>query len=171
MKRDRNNSEIANLRRRLKILKEELEEAQNVREEEAELYLNLLEGGNGRRQVELEGSDLLPGVNQFGDLDPVSTEDTAQSQVYRDHYQSTKQEPIRSPAPYPRATSSIKGPVSPRRQPIHSDHDDPYQLASAGSGGDNHWLGQHQQEEKNRNFQSKRMWSTLLRRNSSKEIS
>lgn len=77
LKRDRNNSEIANLRRRLKILKEELEEAQNVREEEAELYLNLLEGGNGRRQVELEGSDLLPGVNQFGDLDPVSTEDTS----------------------------------------------------------------------------------------------
>ncbi|GAA5962288.1 hypothetical protein JCM3765_004735 [Sporobolomyces pararoseus] len=169
LNRDRNNSEIANLRRRLKVLKEELEEAQNVREEEAELYLNLLEGGRvGGRQIEQEGDESIPGVHRFDHSMEGSTGPTVHSLTHQDRY---NQEPARSPAPYPRATSSVKGPVSPRRQLAHNDHNDPYQLTSYGSEEKNDWFGQEQQEAKGRSFQPKRMWSTLLRRNSSKETS
>ncbi|GAA5902100.1 uncharacterized protein JCM6883_001298 [Sporobolomyces salmoneus] len=50
-RRERKNAEIASLRKRLGGLKRELEEAMNVREEEAQAYLELIQSGGGGRDA------------------------------------------------------------------------------------------------------------------------
>ncbi|GAA5883692.1 hypothetical protein JCM16303_004769 [Sporobolomyces ruberrimus] len=107
--RDRNNHQIASLRRRLKSLQEELEQAQTVREEEALLYLYLLEGTHGGAGLGHVGFD----VDQ--PLGSVSIEESFRPDSSSREYVQRRQEDLVSPAPYPCATSSIKGSVSPER--------------------------------------------------------
>jgi len=157
--RDLNNSQIHSLRRKLASLKSQLLEAQHVKEEEANLYFSLLsKEGMGfsdstNSTSNPSSSRDQPHVSQR--IHPHSTLPAeygvtlSPSRSEENPYQYSPESiesPLRSPAPYPRATSEVRGSVSPERIVERSEWQDSLFDQGQGQGetggnGKSGWKG------------------------------
>jgi hypothetical protein len=166
-------------------LKKELEEAQNVKEEEAQLYLELLdEGGGGRspafmRSEAMNDNSLGMDLRDFGPdgkelYDPALEGHLRRSEVSEGHYaypSSTGEQALRSPAPYPQADSQVKGLVSPQLHPSHDSYLHSYggnPSPSSNEADKSDWFD-HQEMSGLQKSWSRKILNTWMRKGSSYE--
>ncbi|GAA5938116.1 uncharacterized protein JCM15063_005469 [Sporobolomyces koalae] len=142
---DHNNLEVARLRSNLARVKAKLDEAQNVQDDDALIYFSLLDRSANAFEPALDREPLFQSDAVRAPIFPLSgipAEFAVARTLTHNSFSWThlRDDRLLSPAPFPRATSSIKGPVSPHRLPPPSDIDaDP--VMTLGQAEEKGWAG------------------------------